>query len=267
MKQIASRQNPLVRTFRELAERPDPDGIRLLLDGAHLVREALTAEIDIELACVAASRLERATEEGELAALLEQRGVDVVTAADRLFAALSPVRTPSGIIAIGKRHPNAIVDTCSDEPALAVVAVDVQDPGNVGALVRVAEGVGATGVLTTPGSANPFAWKAVRGSMGSILRLPVVHGLAFPEIQTTFRRCGLRTIAAVARGGADPDRVNWRAPVALVLGGEGAGLSDAVIDACDERVTIPMAGPVESLNVAVAAAILLYAARRQRLPR
>ncbi|HXH23895.1 MAG TPA: RNA methyltransferase, partial [Vicinamibacterales bacterium] len=110
----------------------------------------------------------------------------------------------------------------------------------------------------------PFSWKALRGSMGSTLRLPVVGGIEVEDALAAMRRARLRTVAAVARGGADPDAIDWTGGIGLLVGGEGPGLDDALVARCDRRVTIPMAPPVESLNVAVAAGVLVYAARRQR---
>jgi TrmH family RNA methyltransferase len=144
------------------------------------------------------------------------------------------------------------------------MAVDVQDPGNVGALLRAAEAGGATGAFVSGTSANPFSWKALRGSMGSGLRLPVVGGITVETAIACMSTSGLRMIATVPRGGDTPENLDWRGRVGLLLGGEGPGLSDAVIARCSARVTIPMAPTVESLNVAVAGGILIYAARRQR---
>lgn len=267
MKTITSRQNPAARAFRDLAERPDPTGARLLLDGAHLVRDAIDAGIELEIACIAASRHEHASEEGTLAATLMSRGVEVIAVPDQVFGSISPVRTPSGIIAIGRRDPTKVEDICSRPSPLIVVSVDVQDPGNVGAVIRVAEATGATGMFVTGASANPFSWKGLRGSMGSALRLPVVTTADLALVQSCLRRSGVRTVAAVARRGRDPEAIRWDGGVAIVVGGEGPGLSDEVAAACDEQVTIPMAPRVESLNVAVAAAILLYTARRYRVGR
>jgi len=140
----------------------------------------------------------------------------------------------------------------------------VQDPGNVGALVRTAEAGGMSGMFVTGASANPFSWKAIRGSMGSTLRLPVVGGMPTASVMTCLKTGGIRSIAAVPRGGQDPDAIDWRGKVALLVGGEGAGLSDEVTSQSDALVSIPMAVRVESLNVAAAGAILVYAARRQR---
>lgn len=268
MRIISGRQNPAVRVFRSLASDTASDGERVLLDGAHLVREARDAGTAFEIVAVASSRLARDTEEGRLALALEQDGVDVVMAPDQLFSAISPVRTPSGIIAVARRQPLSASDIGRQPDALLLVAIDVQDPGNLGSLLRAAEAGGIGGVLVcgTParGSANPFSWKALRGSMGSALRLPVSAGLDALAALDSLHRTGVRTIAAVPRDGQDPDAVDWTGSVAVVLGGEGPGLSDEVVAQCRERVTIPMAPRVESLNVAVAGAILVYAARRGR---
>lgn len=265
MRTISSRQNPLVRTFRELAQNPDPTGERVLLDGAHLVREARAAGALFEVAVVAVSRVDSASDVGELAAALEADATSVVAADDKVFEALSPVRTPSGIVAIVRRKVSAPALMCSHPRAFLVAAVDVQDPGNVGSLLRAAEAGGATGAFVCGASANPFSWKALRGSMGSALRLPIVAGMTTDAVMACLKSAGLRTVAAVARGGEPPDEIDWRGQVGLLLGGEGPGLSDEIVGQCDTRVTIPMATTVESLNVAVAGAILVYAARRQRV--
>jgi TrmH family RNA methyltransferase len=265
MKTISSRQNPVVRVFRELAKDPDPTGERVLLDGAHLVRDAQTSGAEFEVLVVAASRLASETEEAELVRTLEGAGVDVIAADDRTFAALSPVKTPSGIAAIVRRKVSAPAIICGHPHAFVLAAVDVQDPGNVGALLRVAEAGGATGAFVCGHSANPFSWKALRGSMGSALRIPIIAGMTPDAVVTCMTTAGLRLVAAVPRGGEHPDEIDWRGQTGLLLGGEGPGLSDDLGARADARVTIPMASTVESLNVAVAGALLVYAARRQRV--
>jgi TrmH family RNA methyltransferase len=265
MKSISSRQHPVVRAFRDLASDPDPDGVRLLLDGAHQVRDARQAGLDIEVIAVAASRLEAPTEEGDIAREAAAAGVDVVTVSGQVMDAVSPVRTPSRIVAIARRTPATAAAICGVDHAFVVAAVDVQDPGNLGSLVRAVEAGGGTGMLVCGTSANPFSWKALRGSMGSALRLPIAHGLKALDAVAYATRFGARTIAAVPTDGHAPDDIDWSGRLLLMLGGEGGGLDAAVIAQCEEHVTIPMTPPVESLNVAVAAGILVYAARRHRL--
>jgi RNA methyltransferase, TrmH family len=264
MKRIASRQNSIVRAYRELARDADPSGARLLLDGAHLVREAHAAARPLESVVIASSRLESDTEEGSLARSLNDAGVDVAVASDQVFGAISPVRTPSGIVAIAHRHPTSIDAILEQARLFALVIVDVQDPGNLGSLLRVAEAGGVTGVIAAGESANPFSWKAVRGSMGSILRLPVARSMSIDTVMEAIQKTRTNAIAAVPRDGRDPDAVDWSGRIALVLGGEGPGLSARVVAGANERVTVPMDAPVESLNVAASAAILIYAARRAR---
>jgi TrmH family RNA methyltransferase len=265
VKPVSSRQNPIVRTFRALADDPDPTGERLLLDGAHLVRDARDAGAVFEVVVVAASRLDNGSEEGALARELDAAAVDVVAADDKVFAALSPVKSPSGIAAIVRRQVTAPAIICNHPHALIMAAVDVQDPGNVGSLLRAAEAGGATGAFVCGASAGPFSWKALRGSMGSALRLPVVAGMTAEAVMNCMAEAGVRMVAAVAHGGTNPDDIDWRGNVGLFVGGEGPGLSDEVIARSSARVTIPMASTVDSLNVAVAGAVLIYAARRQRV--
>ncbi len=264
MKAITSRQNPTVRVFRALADEPDPAGTRVLLDGVHLVRDALAAGATFDAVAVDASRLTSQTEEAELARLLEHAGVEVLSASTTAIAAMSPVTTPSGIVAIARRQAVTAEELFARQHAFLVAAVDVQDPGNLGSLIRAAEAGGVNGVIVCGVSANPFSWKSLRGSMGSALRLPVSSRNRLDEVLKQAKASGARTIASAARNGRSPDDIEWSGGVVLLLGGEGPGLADDVAAACDERVTIPMTPGVESLNVAVAGGILIYAARRQR---
>jgi TrmH family RNA methyltransferase len=229
----------------------------------HAAREAGLA---IEVAAVAGTRLASPSVEGAAARALEQEGVQVVSVSDPVLSAISPVRTPSGIVAIARRTPVQPDAVCAREDGFVVIALDVQNPGNLGSLLRAAEAGGATGALVCGVSANPFSWKALRGSMGSALRFPIAHGLDPSAALACPRRFGARTVAAVPRDGRLPDAIDWTGRVALLLGGEGPGLPDAIANQCDDRVTVPMAPRVESLNVALAAAVLVYAARRQRVP-
>jgi TrmH family RNA methyltransferase len=173
------------------------------------------------------------------------------------------VRSSSGIVALADRpaNPDGRIYTGR---ALVLIAVDVQDPGNLGAIIRVAEAAGATGVVAAGVSADPFGWKAVRGSMGSALRLPLS---ATPRVEPALdeaRRAGCRIIATVPRNGVAVEAASLAGPAAILIGGEGSGLPAEVIRDVDERVTIGMEPPVESLNTAITAALVLYEARRQR---
>jgi TrmH family RNA methyltransferase len=169
-------------------------------------------------------------------------------------------------VALADRPRGSSVTRLRTKP-LVVVAIDVQDPGNLGAMVRVAEAGGATGVVVTGQSADPFGWKALRGSSGSALRLPIDviadTGRALEEIRSR----GCRVIATVPRDGRSFFDLDYTGPTAILIGAEGRGLPAPLVSAADERVTIPMQSPVESLNAAVAAALIVYEARRQRVER
>jgi TrmH family RNA methyltransferase len=141
---ISSRHNPLVRSFRELARTPHASGARLLLDGVHLVREAMAAGAELETVAIASSRT-TLTEEAEVARAVEAYGARVFTVAEAAFAAMSPVRAPSGIVAIARRAPTEADDICRQENGFVLIAVDVQDPGNVGSLMRAGEAGGVSG--------------------------------------------------------------------------------------------------------------------------
>ena len=260
---ITSRQNPLVARFRTAA-RGDVGGV-MLLDGAHLVADALAAAVTFQLAAVTPASSEDA-DIGRLVDALQHRGVDVITVSASVMDAVSPVKTPSGIVALAERPVAEVRRLYAGPAALVVAAVDVQDPGNLGAIVRVAEAAGATGLVAAGGSANPFGWKALRGSMGSALRLPIVSEVTADDAVADARQHGCRVIATVARDGRSLFDVDLSGPIAVLIGGEGQGLARALADAADERVTIPMQAPVESLNAAVTAALIVYEARRQRVP-
>jgi TrmH family RNA methyltransferase len=188
----------------------------------------------------------------------------VLIAGDALLAAMSPVRTPSGIVAIAEPQRAALDAIVQSPRALALLLVEIQDPGNVGAIIRTAEAAGATGVAACEATADPFGWKALRGAMGSTFRLPIATHQGVAPAVAAARARGLGVLATGPRGGRGLYEVDLTQPLAILLGGEGAGLARDVTGIADEVVTIPMREPVESLNVSISAAIVLYEAFRQR---
>jgi TrmH family RNA methyltransferase len=140
----------------------------------------------------------------------------------------------------------------------------VQDPGNTGAVIRSAAAAGATGVVVDDATADPWGWKALRASTGSVFQLPVVRTRSLAATIGEWQSAGVTVLAAVPRDGTSMYDTDLSRPIAILMGGEGPGLPVDIIHAAGARVTIPMDGGVESLNVAVAAALILYEARRQR---
>jgi TrmH family RNA methyltransferase len=246
-----------VRRFRQAA-RGDADVV--LLDGEHLIAEALDAGVPIDTVLTDG----RAS---VLAGRARNAGAAVHEAAATVLEAASPVRTPSGIVALAKWQTATIADTLDGSKGTCLGLVGVQDPGNAGSAIRAADALGATAVLALDGTADPRGWKTLRGSMGSAFHLPIGRGAAADALAHARRR-GLSILATVSAGGTDLDRLDFldrlSKPALVLVGSEGAGLADEVVALADQRVTIPMRNGVNSLNVAVTAAILLFEIRRQR---
>ena len=257
---VTSRQNPLIGRFRDAARRSGRDDL-VLIEGGTLVLDAARAGWTLVSVAVADDLLDGNTVRSLDKAL--EGPVDRLAVPRRVLSALSPAKTPSGVVALA-RAPGRIADPFGTDVPLVAIASGVQDPGNLGALARAAEAAGATGMLVCGVSADPFGWKALRGSMGSAFRLPVVRCPSAEEGIAAARARGLRVLALTVRDGESLYDVDLRGPSALLVGGEGAGLPAQALARADVRVTIPMHPPVESLNVAAAAAIALYEAARQR---
>jgi RNA methyltransferase, TrmH family len=260
VERITSRQNSIVARYRAATRGAGRDVV--LLDGAHLVSDALTARIPLQHVMVAAESQESADVQPLVARAVAQHAV-VAVASAKVMEAASPVRSSSPIIALANRN-TLPSDVYSAKQPFVLIACDVQDPGNLGAIARVAEAAGASGLIAAGQCADPLGWKALRGSMGSALRLPIASRESADEAVAEARRHRCRVVATVPKGGTPLPASDLRAPVAILIGGEGHGLPTALIEAADIRVTIPMQAPVESLNAAVTAALVAYEARRQR---
>jgi RNA methyltransferase, TrmH family len=262
MERISSRQNPLVRRFRELSSGEAANPRDVLLDGEHLVREALASRVPIEVAAFRVDAVDPAMH--ALADEIAREGGRIVQVTAAVLAAMSPVREPSGVVAIASLPRATLPSTLEQQPQLVFLLHGVQDPGNVGAIVRASEACGATGIVAGEGCADPYGWKALRGSMGSSFRVPVAHKVPLDEAARVAKARHIQVLAAVPRGGDALPTIDLRQPVAVLLGGEGPGLPDPLISAADGTLSVPMRTPVESLNVSIAAALIAYEASRQR---
>ncbi len=261
MNVITSRQHPIVKEFRDLARGAGP---LMLLDGWHLLSEAANARIAVEKIAICGPPT--ATEE-TIVDRLRRSGALVVDVSGNVLNALSPVNSPTGVVASARIPSVTSAAVLSPAPALVLAAAGLQDPGNAGAIIRSAAAAGATGVVLDELSADPWGWKALRASMGSAFHLPVVRSRAIAALIADWRAAGIRIVATAPRGGVSMYDVDFTQPTAVLLGGEGAGLPEDLVAAADTRVSIPMHGAIESLNAAVAAAVLLYEAQRQRTRR
>lgn len=237
--------------------------MHLFVEGARLIDEALRSDIRLEALIYTTTFAE--SDRGE--ALLERiararvRGAMVPAA---IMEAICDVETPQGVVALGGR-PQYAFDDLFDGPSPLVVALDqLQDPGNVGTIVRAAEAAGASGVVASPGTAEIFGPKALRASMGSAFRLPIVRRAALELAADAIGKLDGVVVGAAADGATPHTEFDWNRPVVLVIGNEGAGLSPDARALVSDTVSIPLAPPVESLNAAMATAVLLFEAARQR---
>jgi RNA methyltransferase, TrmH family len=277
--EIASRDNRWLKRFRAaLAGEHGHDGI-VGVEGVRLVEAALGSGHPVEALLVSESGARHLP---RVAPLLTP-AVLVLRTSDKLFASVADTKTPQGIAALVQPRQAAIENLVSGTALLAVL-VGVQDPGNVGTIVRAAEAFGATGAATCPadaiGTADPFGPKAMRASAGSALRLPIVQGISATILLAQLRMSRVRIYAAVAEESKNnaPEGdstlyslwdIDWKAPAAILIGNEGAGLPRELVRAADARVFIPQIEGtgrvgIESLNAAMAAGVLLYEAMRQR---
>jgi RNA methyltransferase, TrmH family len=282
---VTSRSNARVKQLRAaFAGQARLSGGLVAVEGDNLLGEALRSGMVLKTVFVSDGR--------ELPRWVP-RGVEVLWLAEEIFASVVETRAPQGIAALlvpptwrmedlfdrDRKAVSRSLDTppCREEAAprtghpdagasapLMLVAAGLQDPGNLGTLVRSAEAFGASGVLTTPGTVSGWNQKALRASAGSIFRVPVV-AVGVAELAELKRR-GVRLLAAVAEGygTVEAQTADFRGACAVLIGNEGAGLSEELMELAEVRVTIPCPGRVESLNAAIAGSLLLYEASRQR---
>jgi TrmH family RNA methyltransferase len=259
---ITSRKNPLVQRARAVKDGRERGSV--FVEGVRLCEEALRASVDFEAALY--TQAVAADERG--ATLLERLG-DVCTAlyavGEGVLASVSDTKTPQGIVALARRPQTGreFVERTEGTP-LVVIMHGANNPSNAGAMLRVAEAAGATAAITTKGSTDPLSARALRGSMGSAFRLPLWTGPTFDEALRWCAGRGIRTVCTDAGATSTHTALDWTSALAVIVGPEAGGLSDAELSAADECVRIPMREPVESLNVAVALAVVLYEAARQR---
>jgi TrmH family RNA methyltransferase len=276
---LTSRDNRWLKEFR-MALRgglPTESGF-VGVEGTRLVEEALRSGCRIQAVLFSESG-ERHHE--RLASFIDrpEMAFPVLRTTDRLFEGLADTEHPQGVAALVHPRETSFDDLVraplSGCAPLLVVLAGVQDPGNVGTILRTAAAFGATGAATAAsgisGTANPFSPKALRASAGAALHLPILAGMSLSILLAQLKVAGVQALASSVHEPRDgeqsllaPWEVDWCQPVALLVGNEGAGLPEEVERGADARIRIPMAGGIESLNAAAAAAVVFYEAARQR---
>ena len=195
--------------------------------------------------------------------LAEYPGYELVS--DQVFAAMSDTQTPQGVLALVRQFSYGMDEILkSDRPAHLMVLENLQDPGNLGTMVRTGEGAGITGVIMNQTTVDLFNPKTIRSTMGSIYRVPFFVTKDLPETISSLKEQQVNVYAAHLKGMLSYDEPDYKKKTAFLIGNEGNGLSDEIADLADTYIKIPMQGQVESLNAAISASLLMYETGRQR---
>jgi TrmH family RNA methyltransferase len=256
---VQSKQNPRLKELRRVLSRAGRDEGGLVgIEGENLLGEALKAGLRVATVFVAEGA------EGRLDGLNLAAETEVLLLPRALLDAALATETPQPVAALVHAPSWGWEDLLGTKGmSLVVVLAGLQDPGNLGTVLRSSEAFGATGIVSLPGTVSAWNAKAVRASAGSVFRLPLVAA-GVEECFERLRADGVRVLTTAVRGSEALDKAGLAGPVAFLIGNEGNGVAEELAQLADEAVTIPCPGPVESLNAAVAASILLYEAARQR---
>jgi len=257
---LSSAQNPEIKATARLKDRRDREREgRYLIEGSRELDRAFNAGVRIERVYVSEEHL-RPNADDALAAMSEA-GIEIVAVSAHAFEKLSMRENPDGVIAVAPIVPRALPDLPAD--ALVLVLVGLEKPGNLGALLRTADGVGVHAVIVAGRGVDLHSPNVIRASQGSVFTLPVVH-MNDEDALTTLRQHAFRLVACTPEGAVTYWSTDLRGRVALLLGTEHEGLPPAWRALAHDRVSIPMRGTADSLNVATAGALVLYEALRQR---
>jgi TrmH family RNA methyltransferase len=265
LRRIEGRHNPLLKQLRQAFSRAQrtADG-DCAIEGLRMLEEAIRSGLRFRAVFFRESAQDRAER------LLPQIGAHVETLLlpDKLFDAAVPSETPQGVAALVRLKEFSLDDVLEKERLQVgpiVVLAGLQDPGNLGTIIRSGEAFGSAGIILGEGTVSPLNAKAVRASAGSIFRLPVVTAAAgLEDVVTRLRAQNVSLIATSSHKGTPLDQGNLTGPLAVFIGSEGSGLARGLMEKMDEVVAIPHAPQVESLNAGVAGSIVLYEAARQR---
>lgn len=262
---ITSRQNPQVQYLKSLQQKKNRDRERkFIIEGWRFVEEALIARAEIEMLIFGAAAMDD-DRYRRLLTLAGERGIVEFQVADNVLEIIVETEQPQGVAAlVRQREPDLAAALQQHANPLLLVVDGVRDPGNLGTLIRTADAAGVTGVVLLAGTADMFNGKTLRATMGSIFHLPVQKNVALPALAELLASCGMPLMAADAAGTAPFYAVAMTGPLAIAVGSENTGVSAEIRQMSAELVNIPMPGRAESLNVSIAAGILMFEAVRQR---
>ena len=243
------------------------EGVKMFLEApADRIQEVYIAESLAVMCGIGAAKSSEAAKDNarmsECRKKLDSIGYEVVT--DELFKKISDTQTPQGILCVISQYHYRLKDLLAKEDAFLLVLEDIQDPGNLGTIMRTGEGAGIDGVIMSKNTVDLYNPKTIRSTMGSIYRMPFVYEEDILAVMGELKRAGVHTYAAHLDGKNSYTQENYCKKTAFLIGNEGNGLKEETARAADTYIRIPMDGQVESLNAAIAAALLMYEGRRQR---
>ena len=263
---ITSTSNPKVKQlqlWQNKSKERKKDGV-YIVEG---IKMFLEAPIDmIKEVYISQEILQNVQKESESNIFLKEKIqlIEFETITDDIFKKVSDTQTPQGILTVMKRPEYSMDDIAGTENPLVVVLENLQDPGNLGTILRTGEGAGISGVIMSEGTVDIYNPKTIRATMGSIYRIPFIYTKDLAETIGELKERGIKTYAAHLKGETYYDSLSFKEPTAFLIGNEGNGLTDRTAGLADSYLKIPMEGQVESLNAAVATSLLIYETHRQR---
>ena len=260
---LTSTENPKVKYFNSLrSNKPRKTSGKFLVEGLHLVSEAIQAGLLDRV--IYSDKILETSEGKNLIGKIISSGIPSEEANEKVIRHLSDVETPQGIIASVKPKIPDLGSLFEKADPLIIVACGIQDPGNLGTIIRTADAAGCSGIILSQGTVNPYNDKVIRASSGSIFHLNIVKIDDIIEVVSALKRRGIKVISTLVGAEKEYYSVDYSGPVAVMIGSESRGLPSEIERLSDVSVSIPMIGKAESLNAAVSCAIVLYEALRQR---
>ncbi|OPZ91567.1 MAG: putative TrmH family tRNA/rRNA methyltransferase [Firmicutes bacterium ADurb.Bin419] len=262
---ISSNKNPVIKEIKALKEKKFRDQKGLyFIEGIRFVEEALKENVKISKILVS-DKLKDVHGGKEILEQLESHGFqNVYILSNNIYMEITDTESPQGILAVLKKEAVSI-NSVFDDKNFFVVLDSLQDPGNMGTIIRTADAVGVTAVIVSKGCVDVYNPKVLRSTMGSLFHIPVCYSENILETLQEMKDKGIKLCAAHLKGRKNYFELNYKENIAIIIGNEANGISDSVVDISDELVKIPMLGKSESLNASVAAGLLMYEVLRYRL--
>jgi TrmH family RNA methyltransferase len=237
---------------------------KFVLEGVRIVEEAIKEDVNIEQVFYS-DYLMRNQRGEELLANLRETGAEILEVDDEIIQKVADTESPQGILAIVEQVDYNLTDILTGDNKLILIVDQVQDPGNLGTIIRTADAAGVDGVITTKGTVSLYNQKTIRATMGSLFRMPVYWASDLKELKNILDDSGVKVVVGDINGDKYHFEVDCSSSTAIVVGNEGTGPRDELIEFADQLIKIPLVGDAESLNVAMAAGIMVYEAVRQRI--